>query len=215
MTSKDESWQAVDALLEGTVVGEDAVQDAVLHASKEAGLPEIQVSAAQGKLLMLLARLRGASTILEIGTLGGYSAIWLARSGGRVTTLEADPKHATVARANVERAGLTSLVDVKLGPALDTLPTLAGPFDMVFIDADKPTTSRYFDWAVKLTKPGALIVVDNVVRHGAILDEKADANARAMRTFIEGLATDRRVSATVIQTVGTKGWDGFALAVRI
>ena len=182
--------------------------------------PSIQVSAAQGKLLHLLARMRGARSILEIGTLGGYSTIWLARAlpaaGGRLITLEAEPKHADVARANLAAAGLSNVVDLRLGRAIETLPTLTkeAPFDLVFIDADKPSTADYFQWALKLTRPGSAIVVDNVVRRGAVADASStDANVQGVRRFYDALASDRRVTATAMQTVGSKGYDGFALAL--
>jgi predicted O-methyltransferase YrrM len=184
-------------------------------------LPTIQVSAAQGKFLHLLARIHGARTILEIGTLGGYSTIWLARAlpaNGRLITLEAEVKHADVARKNVANAGLNQAVDIRTGKALESLPRLAaeniGPFDLIFIDADKPGTPEYFQWALKLARVGTVIVVDNVVRKGALADARStDPNVMAMRRFHEILASETRVSATTIQTVGTKGYDGFTLAL--
>ena len=217
--TSEEKWTAVDRYITDLLVPADPVLDAVIEASSVAGLPQIQVAPNQGKLLHLLARLQGARSILEIGTLGGYSTIWLARalpSAGHLITLEADPKHADVARANIERAGLTDLVDVRLGPALDTLPHLAaegrGPFDLIFIDADKPSIPDYFTWALKLSRLGSLIIVDNVVRDGAITDARStDASVRGVRRFTELLAAEPRVSATVIQTVGIKGYDGFAI----
>ena len=193
----------------------------MLQASSEAGLPPISVSPTQGKLLNLLARVRGARAILEIGTLGGYSAIWMARAlpaDGRLVTLEVDPKHADVARASIARAGLAERVEVRLGPALDTLQRLgaenAGPFDLIFIDADKPTLPEYFRWALRLSRPGTLIAIDNVVRDGAVIDSGSlDASVQGVRRLNELMASEPRVSATAIQTVGAKGYDGFALAL--
>jgi predicted O-methyltransferase YrrM len=181
------------------------------------------VAANQGKLLHLLARLGGARRILEIGTLGGYSTIWLARAltpGGRMITLEFDPKHAQVARGNIERAGLAGVVEVRIGPAIEALPKLqaegAGPFDLIFIDADKESTPDYFQWALKLSRVGSAIVVDNVVRAGEVIDgRKRDAGVQGVRKFYEMVAAEKRVSATAIQTVGSKGHDGFALVLVI
>ena len=219
----DEQWAAIDSLFDGLLIEPDAALDAALRASAEHGLPAIQVAPNQGKMLHLLARAIKARTILEIGTLGGYSTIWLARAlppDGRVVTLEVNSAHADVARASLERAGVSSKVEVRVGNALETLPQLhaegTGPFDLVFIDADKPSTSDYFDWAVRLGRPGTLIVVDNVVRRGTILDPASDDdNVKGMRRFNAVLHADSRVSATVIQTVGVKGHDGFALALVI
>ncbi len=216
-----DQWTAVDRYLAGLLVPADPALDAALADSAAHGLPAINVSPPQGKLLHLLARIHGARTILEVGTLGGYSAIWLARAlppGGRMITLEFDPKHAAVARANLDRAGLTGVVEIRLGPALETLPKLAaegrGPFDLVFIDADKPSTAEYFAWALKLSRPGTVIVVDNVVRSGGVADPaNTDANVLGIRRFLEALAAEPRVTATAIQTVGGKGYDGFAIAV--
>lgn len=215
-----EQWTAVDHYLEDALGLSDAVLDAALATAKTAGLPEIAVTPAQGKLLWLLARSRGARRILEIGTLGGYSAIWLARAlppGGRLVTLELDPKHAAVAVANFARAGLAPLVDLRVGPALETLPKLAAegaaPFDLVFVDADKAAMPLYFEWALKLASPGALLVFDNVVREGGVLDDSgADPSVAGVRRLNEMLAAEPRVSATTIQTVGAKGWDGLAIA---
>jgi caffeoyl-CoA O-methyltransferase len=197
--------------------------DAAIQATSDAGMPPINVAPNQGKLLHILALATGARSILEIGTLAGYSAIWLARAlpaGGKLITLEADPKHAAVARANIARAGLAEMVEVRVGKALETLPQLAseghGPFDLVFIDADKPNTTAYFAWALKLTRRGSLIVADNVVRDGAVIDEgSADASVQGVRRFNAALAAEPRVSATAIQTVGSKGYDGMAIAVVI
>jgi len=216
-----EIWTAVDQYIEGLFGLRDAALEAALKASADAGLPSINVSAAQGKLLHVLARAVGARQILEIGTLGAYSTIWLARAlpaGGRVTTLEANPKHAEVARANIARAGLAERVDLRLAPAIETLPKLAaegvGPFDLVFIDADKPSYSDYFAWALKLGRPGTLIVADNVVRKGAVADPNSeDANVQGIRRFNEFVKAQPRVSVTEIQTVGSKGYDGFLMAV--
>jgi predicted O-methyltransferase YrrM len=213
----DELWTAVDDYIGDSLLPGDPALDAALAASKAAGLPEINVAPNQGKLLMLLAQAIGARRILEIGTLGGYSTIWLARGlapDGRLITLEANEDYAKVARANIERVGLGGKVEVRVGRAQDTLPSLAekGPFDLIFIDADKPGTPGYFQWAVRLARPGSLIVVDNVVREGAILDATGeDQNVQAMRRFFELAATDPRVSGTAIQTVGAKGHDGLAI----
>jgi predicted O-methyltransferase YrrM len=216
-----EVWTAVDQYINGLLVPSDPELDAALEASVAAGLPPIQVSPPQGKLLHLLARLQGARSVLEIGTLGGYSTIWLARAlppGGRVLTLEADAKHAEVARSNFVRAGLTGVIELRLGPALETLPRIIreglGLFDLTFIDANKSTLAEYFEWALKLSRPGSVIIADNVIRDGGILDAaSADPDIQGVRRFNERLAADARVSAIEIQTVGSKGYDGFALAV--
>jgi predicted O-methyltransferase YrrM len=214
-------WSAVDSYLNDLLVPHDPALEAVLKASAEAGLPPISVSPSQGKLLHLLARLQGARKILEIGTLGGYSAIWLARAlpeDGRLVTLEAVAKHAKVAQANVVNAGLQQIVEIRLGPALDTLPKLAeegeGPFDLTFIDADKERTVEYFRWAIELSHPGSVVIVDNVIRNGSVADAAtADTDVKGIRRFLELLASEPRVTGTAIQTVGSKGWDGFALAL--
>ena len=210
-------WTAVDDYVEGLFEPPDAALDEALRASDAAGLPSIQVTATQGRFLQILARAAGARRILEVGTLGGYSTIWLARAlpqGGWLTTLEISPEHADVARANLERAGLGGVVDIRVGPALETLPQLEGPFDFTFIDADKVNTAEYFAWAVRLSRPGSVIVVDNVVREGALADAAtADANVQAMRLFLEAAAQEPRVSMTVLQTVGRKKYDGFAIAL--
>ena len=211
----------VDQYLSSLFAAHDPALQASLTASRAAGLPEIQVSATQGKFLHMLARLQKARAILEVGTLGGYSAIWLARGlapGGRLVTLEFEPKHAEVARANIAGARLADRVDIRLGRAIDTLPQIAaeklGPFDLVFIDADKPSNPDYFAWALKLTRPGSLILVDNVVRDGAVVDAKsADASIQGTRRVLEMMAAEPRVSATALQTVGIKGYDGFAIAI--
>lgn len=214
-------WNAVDRYIADRLIRSDPALDAALESSAAAGLPPIAVSPALGKLLHLIARLQGARRILEIGTLGGYSTIWMARAlpaGGSLTTLEADPKHAEVAGANIARAGLAGVVEVRLGKALDTLPKLAaegrGPFDLVFIDADKPGNADYFAWALKLSRVGSVIIVDNVVRDGAVADATStDANVLGVRRLNDLIAAEPRVSATAIQTVGSKGYDGFLLAV--
>jgi predicted O-methyltransferase YrrM len=216
-----ELWGEVDRYLADQLIPPDAALAAALESSAAAGLPAINVSPNQGKLLHLLARLHGARRVLEVGTLGGYSTIWLARAlpaGGQLITLEADAKHADIARANIARAGLGDVVELRLGPALETLPQLAAeshaPFDLIFIDADKPSTPEYFAWALKLSRRGSLIVVDNVVRKGAVADPASDdPSVRGMRRFFEMLAAEPRVEATAIQTVGGKGYDGFALAL--
>ncbi len=215
------SWNAVDRYFGDLLVEADPVLEAALEASSAAGLPPIQVAPNQGKLLHLLARAIQARTVLEIGTLGGYSSIWLGRAlpaGGRLVTLEFDPRHAEVARANLARAQLSEKVEVRVGRALETLPRIAaeglGPFDLTFIDADKQSTAEYFDWAVQLSRPGSVIVVDNVAREGAVVDAtSADESVQGIRRFLDRLATDSRVSATAVQTVGVKGYDGFALAL--
>jgi predicted O-methyltransferase YrrM len=212
-------WTAVERYITDLLVPPDPALDAALDASAKAGLPPIHVSPNQGKLLHLLARAQGARTILEIGTLGAYSTIWLARAlpqDGRLITLEADPRHAEIARANIARAGLTGIVDLRLGLALDTLPKLRSPFDLFFIDADKPTLAEYFTWALKLSRIGSVIIVDNVVRSGAVIDAQSrDAAVQGVRRFNEILAAEKRVSATAIQTVGSKGYDGFAMALVV
>jgi predicted O-methyltransferase YrrM len=204
-----ELWTAVDRYVT------DLLLDPVPAAGD--GLPPHEVSPPQGALLELLARVAGARRILELGTLGGYSTIWLARAlppGGRVTTLEVDARHAAAARENLAGAGVAELVDVVVGPALETLPRLDGPFDLVFIDADKRSNPEYLRWAIELSRPGTLIVADNVVRGGAVADpEDPDPSVRGVRAFLEALAAEPRVRATAIQTVGAKGHDGFALAV--
>jgi predicted O-methyltransferase YrrM len=214
-------WSAVDAYIVDTIATSDFALDAALAANTAAGLPAIDVTPPQGKLLHLLARLAGARKALEIGTLGGYSTIWLARalpSDGFVVTLEADPGHAEVARDNIRRAGLSQKVRLRVGPALESLPRLAeegiGPFDLVFIDADKPSNPDYLAWALRLARPGAAIVCDNVVRHGALVDRSsADPGVQGTRRMFDMIAKEPRLSATAIQTVGAKGWDGFVIAI--
>ena len=208
-------WNDVDRFIADTLLGPDPVQDATLADSEAGGLRAINVAPAQGKFLMLLAQIVGASRILEIGTLGGYSAIWMGRAlpaGGKLVSLEYEPHNAEVARRNVERAGLADKVEIKVGAAIDTLPTLSGPFDLVFIDADKASYPAYFEWAVKLSRPGAVIVGDNAVRSGRVLDPGDNPDDLGIRRFYDLVAAEPRVTATAIQTVGLKGWDGFVLA---
>jgi predicted O-methyltransferase YrrM len=215
----EDTWMAVDEYVAEQLIGDDAALDAALAASAEAGLPAIAVSPPQGKLLHLLARSISARSVLEIGTLGGYSTIWLARAvgeDGRVLSLEADARYAEVARANIARAGFADSVEVRVGPALDTLALIAAeqpaPFDLVFIDADKVNTPEYFSWALPRTRSGGLIVADNVVRGGTIGDpQSGDPGGLAARRLHEMLRTEPRVSPTTIQTVGLKGYDGFTL----
>ena len=214
-----ELWSKVDEYIVNLLVPSEPALDAALRASTEAGLPAINVAPNQGKLLSLLASIQGARHVLEIGTLGGYSSIWLARAlpaNGRLVTLELDPKHAQVAQRNLERAGLADRVEIRVGRALDTLPALAReglpPFDFTFIDADKQSIPEYFEWALKLSLPGSVIVVDNVVRKGAVADpDSMDLNVQGVRRFNELVARTPGVSATAIQTVGSKGYDGFTL----
>lgn len=220
--TQDEKWIAVDDYIAESLLKDDPAQDATLAESRAAGLPEIQVAPLQGKLLMILAASLGARNILEIGTLGGYSTIWLARGlvdGGRVITLDVNADYAEVARKNFANAGVAHRIELRVGPALESLAALhaedAEPFDLVFIDADKPNIPTYFDWAVKLAREGTLIVVDNVVREGAILAAESDnKHVKGLRGFFARVADDPRVTATAIQTVGNKGHDGLAI-VRV
>jgi len=219
----NETWTRVDQYLAGQLLPPDDALDAALRSSDAAGLPSINVSPTQGALLQMFARLCGARRILEIGTLGGYSTIWLARGlppGGRLITLEADEQHAAVARANIGRAGLAAVVEIRVGRALDSLPVLAresrAPFDLTFIDADKVNTPEYFLSALGMSRPGSVIIVDNVVRNGAVADASTtDASVRGMRRFFELLKSEPRVTATAVQTVGGKGYDGFAVALVV
>jgi predicted O-methyltransferase YrrM len=214
-------WTAVDEYIEKLLILPDSALGAAREASVDAGLPDIAVTPSQGKLLYLLARMVRARRILEIGTLGGYSTIWLARAlpaEGLVVTLEADPKHFEVAQKNIKRAGLAKSVDQRLGIALETLPDLdkegAGPFDFIFIDADKESSEEYFEWALRLSRPGTAILVDNVIRDGEVENaETTDERVQGIRRLNEALAREARVSATTIQTVGSKGYDGFTLAL--
>lgn len=212
-----QKWSEVDSYFADLLAPSDSGLEAALAANARAGLPPHDVSAMQGKMLALFIRMAGAARVLEIGTLGGYSTIWMARAlpaGGRLATIEANPHHAAVARANIDTAGLAGRVDLHVGAALDVLPGLEGPFDLVFIDADKPNNPDYLRWALRLTRPGSVIIGDNVVRGGAVADPvSADANVRGVRSFLQMMAAEPRLSATAIQTVGEKGWDGFALAI--
>lgn len=218
-----ETWTAVDDYINDLLVPADPVLAAVLKDSTDAGLPAIYVAPNQGKLLSILAQSIGARSILEIGTLGGYSTIWLARAlpeGGKLITLEFNPKHADVARANLANAGLSDVVQVITGRAIDTLPQVEadghGPFDLIFIDADKPSNADYFEWALKLSHRGTMIIVDNVIRNGEVTNpDSTDAAVQGVRRFNDMLASESRVTATEIQTVGSKGYDGLAIALVI
>jgi predicted O-methyltransferase YrrM len=218
---EQELWTSVDRYLVENLIPQDPALNDALQANAEAGLPTIDVAPNQGKLLHLLARIQGAGRILEIGTLGGYSTIWLARalpSNGKLITLEAAPKHAEVAKANIARAGLSALVELRLGPALDSLAQLqkeaAQPFDLIFIDADKENIPKYLEWSLRLSRPGTIIIVDNVIRDGAIIDPKdPDPRVQGVRSFFEMLAANPNLDATSLQTVGSKGYDGFAIAI--
>ena len=213
-----ERWQAVDDYIVGKLLGDDDALAATLTNNAAEGLPPIDVSAAQGKMLFLLAQIAGARRILEVGTLGGYSTIWLARAlpeGGALVTLELEVRHARVARENLESAGLADRVDIRVGPAADSLAAMTGeaPFDLVFIDADKQNNVRYVEEAIRLGRPGTTIIVDNVVREGGVLDvDSEDERIAGTRALFDMLGADSRLDATVIQTVGVKGWDGFAMA---
>jgi predicted O-methyltransferase YrrM len=212
-----ELWSKVDSYFSDLLAPSDSHLASALAENAAAGLPAHDVSATQGKMLALFARMAGASRILEIGTLGGYSTIWMARAlpkGGKVVTIEANSHHAKVAKGNIIRAGLADLVDLHVGPALEILPSLDGPFDLIFIDADKPNNPNYLRWALRLARPGAVIVGDNVVRGGAVVDASSeDANVQGVREFLQMMSDDSRLTCTAIQTVGEKGWDGFVLAI--
>ena len=220
MNAQDQ-WTTVDRYLTDKLVPPDEALDAALHASHAAGLPAINVAPNQGKLLELLARVQGARRILEIGTLGGYSTIWLARAlptDGHLITLEYEPRHADVARANIAHAGFADRVELRVGAALDSLKALVNentaPFDLVFIDADKQTYAEYFQWSLRLARRGTLIIADNVVRKGAVADPTCEEErVRGVQRFFDAAAADPRVSATAVQTVGSKGYDGFALVL--
>jgi predicted O-methyltransferase YrrM len=217
----EKTWAAVDAFIGETLAPEDDALRGALEAARDAGLPQIQVSPPLGRLLEMLIGLHRSREVLEFGTLGGYSTIWMARAlpdGGRVVTLEADPAYAKVAQATFERLGLAGAIDVRIGPALETLALLeeedAGPFDFVFIDADKVNSPNYLAWALDRSRPGALIVADNVVRDGTLADATSpDPAVQAQRRLHEMLAEDPRVVATTIQTVGSKGYEGFTIAL--
>lgn len=210
-------WSAVDDYFADLLAPSDAHLRATLIENNSSGLPAHDVSATQGKMLALFARMVGAKRILEIGTLGAYSTIWMARAlpaGGKVVTIEFSETHAEAARRNIDRAGLSDVIDLRVGKALDVLPTLSAPFDMIFIDADKPNNPNYIRWALTLSRPGTIIVGDNVVRGGAVADPASDdANVKGVREFLEIIAAEPRLDATAIQTVGEKGWDGFSLAL--
>ena len=221
MPVMEQTWNDIDAWLADRVVAGDDALDAALADSDAAGLPAIAVSPLAGKLLHLVVRLRGARRVLEVGTLGGYSTIWMARAlppGGQIVTLELSPAHAAVARRNLERAAVSSLVDIVVGPASESLTRLRAaevePFDLVFIDADKRSNYDYFELALALTRPGSVIIVDNVVRKGAVLDEaSSDADIVGIQRMMEHVRTEPRVTATALQTVGSKGHDGFLFAI--
>ncbi|MCU6481501.1 O-methyltransferase [Arthrobacter sp. A2-55] len=211
-------WAEVEEYLSATLVRGGGDMDAVISSIDRAGMPRIEVAPTAGKLLMLLARIQGARRVLEIGTLAGFSTIWLARGlpgDGHITTCEFLPEHAAVARGNIDAAGFGAMVDIRIGPALDTLPTLAGgePYDFVFIDADKGNDTNYLQWALKLTRPGSVIVMDNVIWEGTILDPGDDLDAAAIRAALDFMGASDSLEATAIQTAGSKGWDGFAIAV--
>jgi predicted O-methyltransferase YrrM len=208
----DSRWAEVDEYIGATLLPNDPALDAALADSAAAGLPAIQVSPTQGQFLFLFARALGARRILELGTLGGYSTICLARTGGKVTTLEISPEHAAVAKKNIARAGVAGNVDIRVGPALETMRALRGPFDLIFIDADKETYPEYLAASLALSRPGTVIIADNVVRDGEVANpDSDDPRVQAVRRFIDRVANEPRVSATVMQTVGSKGYDGFAL----
>jgi predicted O-methyltransferase YrrM len=212
----DKTWRDVDAYIEDRMVGEDEALAAALKDSAAAGLPAIAVSPAQGKQLYLMALSIGAKRILEVGTLGGYSTIWMARAlpaDGELISLEIDPKHAAVARANVARAKPVAKVDIIVGKAIDSLKSLKGPFDLVFIDADKESNADYFAEALRMSREGSIIIVDNVARGGAVIDPNGNSMVQGVRRLFDMVAKEKRVSATAIQTVGAKGYDGFLMAV--
>ncbi|MGM1017549.1 MAG: O-methyltransferase [Actinomycetota bacterium] len=219
--STPDNWRLADVYLADTLVGHDSALDAALAAQREAGLPEIEVAPVSGKLLNLLARISGARRVLEIGTLGGYSTIWLARAvgeGGLVTTIEAEADNAAVARASIDAAGVGERVEIRIGRGADVLPSLDGsePYDLVFIDADKESNTIYLDWAARLGRPGTVVVLDNIGREGEIVREDSDdTQVIGTRAALEMLGTDPRFDATALQTVGLKGWDGIAMAVVV
>lgn len=217
--STPRAWRTVDEFLARTLVGPDAALEAALEAQRAAGMPEIEVAPVAGKLLNLLVRISGARRVLEIGTLGGYSTIWMARAvgeQGRVVTIEAEAAHAAVARASIDAAGVGERVEIRIGRGTDVLPTLVGGFDLVFIDADKESNTTYLDWAARLGHPGTVVVVDNIGREGEVADpDSTDPMVVGTRAGLRMLADDPRFDATALQTVGIKGWDGFALAVVV
>jgi predicted O-methyltransferase YrrM len=219
MESTPGAWRAADEFLADTLVGRDSALEAALTAQRAAGLPEIEVAPVAGKLLSLLVRISGARRVLEIGTLGGYSTIWMARAvgeQGRVVTIEAEAAHAAVARASIDAAGVGERVDIRIGRGSDVLPTLVGGFDLVFIDADKESNPVYLDWAARLGHPGTVVIVDNIGREGEIVRaDSGDSMVIGTREGLRMLGEDPRFDATALQTVGVKGWDGFALAVVV
>lgn len=219
MDSTPSAWSNADAYLADVLVGHDPGLEAALDAQREAGLPAIEVAPVGGKLLHLLARISGARRVLEIGTLGGYSTIWLARAvgpEGRVVTVEAEAGNAAVARTSIDAAGVGERVDIRVGRGADVLPTLVGGFDLVFIDADKESNTIYLDWAAKLGHPGTVIVLDNIGREGEIVrDDATDPKVIGTREGLRMLGEDPRFDATALQTVGVKGWDGVAIAVVV
>jgi len=212
-----ERWAAVDAYFADLLAPADGSLQAALVENSASSLPAYDVSATQGKMLALFARMVGARRILEIGTLGAYSTIWMARAlpvSGKLVTIEFNDMHADVARRNIERAGLSGAIELHIGMAIDVLPNLQGPFDLIFIDADKPNNPQYLHWAVQLSRPGTVIIGDNVVRGGAVIDATSDdENVKGVRSFLQLIAQEPRLDATAIQTVGEKGWDGFCLAI--
>ena len=219
MDSTPAAWRAADDFLADTLVGHDPALEAALDAQRAAGMPEIEVAPVAGKLLNLLVRISGATRVLEIGTLGGYSTIWMARGvgeQGRVVTIEAEAAHAAVARASIDAAGVRDRVDIRVGRGADVLPTLVGGFDLVFIDADKESNTLYLDWAARLGHPGTVVIVDNIGRDGEIVnDASPDSKVVGTRDGLRMLGEDPRFDATALQTVGIKGWDGFAVAVVV
>lgn len=219
MESTPAAWRAADDFLARTLVGHDAALEMALSAQQDAGMPSIEVAPVAGKLLNLLVRMSGARRVLEIGTLGGYSTIWMARGvgeQGRVVTIEAEAAHAAVARASIDAAGVGERVDIRIGRAADVLPTLVGGFDLVFIDADKQSNTIYLDWAAKLGHPGTVVIVDNIGREGEIVDaDTSDPMVIGTRDGLRMLGEDPRFDATALQTVGVKGWDGFAIALLV
>ncbi|HWU28051.1 MAG TPA: O-methyltransferase [Microbacterium sp.] len=219
MDSTPAAWRAADDFLADTLVGHDPALEAALAAQRAAGMPEIEVAPVAGKLLNLLVRISGAARVLEIGTLGGYSTIWMARGvgeQGRVVTIEAEAAHAAVARASIDAAGVGDRVDIRIGRGADVLPTLVGGFDLVFIDADKESNTLYLDWAARLGHPGTVVIVDNIGRDGEIVnDTSPDSKVVGTRDGLRMLGEDPRFDATALQTVGIKGWDGFAIAVVV
>jgi Predicted O-methyltransferase len=212
-----DQWAKVDTYFTSMLAPADIALDEVIAANAAAGLPAHDVSAMQGKMLALFVAMTGSKRVLEIGTLGGYSTIWMARAlaeGGHITTIEANARHAEIASRNMENAGVGALVDLRVGAALEVLPKLSGPFDLIFIDADKPSNPVYLEWAMKLARAGTVIIGDNVVRGGAVANENStDPNVKGVRAFLKMISEDPRLEATAIQTVGEKGWDGFVMAV--